>query len=57
MLMDVGHVMQNLYLSAHAIACGTCAIAAFEQEVADRLLQVDGEEEFVVYAAPVGVQL
>jgi SagB-type dehydrogenase family enzyme len=57
MLMDVGHVMQNLYLSAHAIGCGTCAIAAFEQEVADRLLQVDGEEEFVVYAAPVGVQL
>jgi nitroreductase len=55
--MDVGHVMQNLYLSAHAIGCGTCAIAAFEQEVADRLLQVDGEEEFVVYAAPVGVQL
>lgn len=56
MLMDVGHVMQNLYLSAHAIGCGTCAIAAFEQEVADRLVQVDGDQEFVVYAAPVGVQ-
>ncbi|MEO3944093.1 SagB/ThcOx family dehydrogenase [Gorillibacterium sp. CAU 1737] len=54
MLMDVGHVMQNLYLSCHAIGCGTCAIAAFHQEEADRLLQVDGEEEFVLYAAPVG---
>jgi len=55
MLMDVGHVMQNLYLSSRAIGCGTCAIAAFEQESADRLLRLDGEEEFVIYAAPVGV--
>ncbi|WP_082652048.1 SagB/ThcOx family dehydrogenase [Gorillibacterium timonense] len=54
MLLDAGHVMQNLYLSSHAIGCGACAIAAFNQEVADRLLQVDGQEEFVVYAAPVG---
>ncbi|WP_438445708.1 SagB/ThcOx family dehydrogenase [Gorillibacterium sp. sgz5001074] len=56
MLLDAGHVMQNLYLSSHAIGCGTCAIAAFEQEAVDRLLRLDGEEEFVIYAAPVGVQ-
>ncbi|MDF2925158.1 MAG: hypothetical protein K0R57_4072 [Paenibacillaceae bacterium] len=55
MLLDAGHVMQNLYLSSHAIGCGTCAIAAFEQKTVDELLQLDGEEEFVVYAAPVGV--
>lgn len=55
MLLDAGHVMQNVYLSSHAIGCGTCAIAAFEQQTADRLLRLDGEEEFVVYAAPVGV--
>lgn len=55
MLMDAGHVVQNLYLSCQAIGCGTCAIAAFDQAAADKLLQLDGEEEFVIYAAPVGV--
>ncbi|KPU45228.1 nitroreductase family protein [Oxobacter pfennigii] len=38
MLIDVGHVVQNLYLSSHAIGCGTCAVAAFDQAKADRLL-------------------
>ncbi|MCL6459570.1 MAG: SagB/ThcOx family dehydrogenase [Gorillibacterium sp.] len=55
MLLDAGHVVQNLYLSSQAIGCGTCAIAAFEQKVVDQLLQLDGENEFVVYAAPVGL--
>jgi SagB-type dehydrogenase family enzyme len=55
MLIDAGHVMQNLYLSCGAIGCGTCAIAAFNQEIADNLLKLDGKEEFVIYAAPVGV--
>lgn len=54
MLLDAGHVMQNLYLSSHAIGCGTCAIAAFDQPAVDKLLFLDGQEEFVVYAAPVG---
>ncbi len=56
MLIDAGHVVQNLYLSAQAIGCGTCAIAAFQQEMTDRLLQVDGQEEFTVYMAPVGLR-
>ena len=56
MLIDAGHVVQNLYLSAQAIGCGTCAIAAFRQEDTDKLLQVDGKEEFAVYMAPVGVR-
>lgn len=55
MLIDAGHVMQNLYLSCGAIGCGTCAIAAFNQELADNMLNLDGKDEFVVYAAPVGV--
>lgn len=54
MLLDAGHVMQNLYLSCGAVGCGTCAIAAYNQELADSLLGLDGEEEFVIYAAPVG---
>ncbi|MDF2986741.1 MAG: nitroreductase family protein [Eubacterium sp.] len=55
MLLDAGHVVQNLYLSSKAVGCGTCAIAAYDQILADRLLKLDGENEFVIYAAPVGV--
>ena len=29
-------------------------MAAYHQQLMDRLLRVDGEEEFVVYLAPVG---
>ena len=55
MLLDAGHVVQNLYLSCQAIGCGTCAIAAFDQTKADGLLKLDGDNEYVIYAAPVGV--
>ena len=54
MLLDAGHVCQNLYLACEAIGCGTCAIGAYDQEAVDALLRLDGDEEFVVYLAPVG---
>lgn len=54
MLLDAGHVCQNLYLACEAIGCGTCAIAAYDQESFDGYLTLDGEDEFVVYLAPVG---
>lgn len=52
--IDAGHVCQNLYLAAQAIGCGTCAVAAYDQIKADRLVDVDGKDEFTVYLAPVG---
>ncbi len=52
--IDAGHVCQNLYLACEAVSCGCCAIAAYDQDLMDRLVQVDGENEFVVYLAPVG---
>lgn len=52
--LDAGHVCQNLYLACEAIGCGTCAIAAYNQELADELVAVDGNEELTVYIAPVG---
>lgn len=52
--IDAGHVCQNLYLACEAIGAGTCAIAAYDQDAADSFLNLDGEEEFVVYIAPVG---
>jgi SagB-type dehydrogenase family enzyme len=54
MLLDAGHLCQNLYLGCEAIGCGTCAIAAYDQRLMDALVGVDGDEEFVVYLAPVG---
>jgi len=53
-LLDAGHVCQNLYLACEGIGAGTCAIAAYDQEAMDELLQVDGNDEFTVYLAPVG---
>lgn len=53
-LMDAGHVCQNLYLACEAIRAGTCAIGAYDQEQIDALLGVDGKDEFTVYLAPVG---
>jgi SagB-type dehydrogenase family enzyme len=53
-LLDAGHVCQNLYLACEAISAGTCAVAAYDQELMDRLLQIDGKDEFVIYLAAVG---
>lgn len=52
--LDAGHVCQNLYLACDSIKAGTCAIAAYHQQLMDKLLKVDGENEFVIYLAPVG---
>jgi nitroreductase len=52
--MDIGHYCENLYLAAESINAGTCGIAAYDQAFVDELLEVDGEEEFTIYIAPVG---
>lgn len=54
MALDAGHVCQNLYLACEAINTGTCAIAAYNQDLADKLVDLDGEDEFVIYISPVG---
>lgn len=52
--LDAGHVCQNLYLAAVPIECGVCAIAAFDDEKLNQLLNADGENRFAIYAAVVG---
>lgn len=52
--LDAGHVCQNLYLGAQGIACGVCAIAAFDDEALNSVLKLDGENQFVVYLASLG---
>ena len=53
-LIDAGHVCQNLYLSCEAIGAGTCALAAYDQDLMDQILGLDGDDEFAIYAAAVG---
>lgn len=53
-LIDAGHVCQNLYLASEAIGAGTCAVGAYDQEKMDHMLGLDGNDEFVIYAAAVG---
>lgn len=54
MLIDAGHMAQNLYLACESIGCGTCAIGAYNQKAIDDLIGLDGNDEFIVYLAPVG---
>lgn len=59
-LLDGGHVCENLYLACESIGCGTCGIGAYDQEALDELLGFapgpSGENNYecAVYAAPVG---
>lgn len=53
-LLDAGHACQNLYLACEALGLGTCAIGAYDQKRFDKLCRLDGVDEMVVYAAPVG---
>ncbi|MDW8799730.1 SagB/ThcOx family dehydrogenase [Clostridium sp. A1-XYC3] len=52
--IDAGHVCENIYLAAESINAGTCAIAAYDQDQMDRLIGVDGNNEFTIYLAAVG---
>ena len=54
MLLDAGHICQALYIACETIGLGTCAIASYNQELIDSLIDVDGEDEFTVYLSPVG---
>ncbi len=53
-LLDAGHVCQNLYLAGEALSLGVCGIAAYDQKLSDELVTVDGEEEMIVYIGSVG---
>lgn len=52
--LDAGHVCENLYLAAQTVGCGCCAVGAYDDARMNELMGVDGEEEFVIYIAPVG---
>ena len=53
-LIDVGHVCQNLYIAGESIDTGVCAIGIYNQDKMDQLLEIDGDEEITLYLAAVG---
>lgn len=53
-LIDLGHVGQNIMLSASAMGLGSCCLAAYDQKLCDEALGLDGYEEYTVYACTVG---
>ena len=55
--LDAGHVCQNLYLAAETIDCGVCALAAFDDDEMNRLLGLDGIEQFVIYIGTLGKRI
>jgi SagB-type dehydrogenase family enzyme len=53
-LLEAGHIGQNLYLAATSMGLGACAVGAFLDDDLNDLLGVDGEEEAVLYVITVG---
>ena len=53
-LMDAGHICQNLLLAAEALNLAACPVAAFYDEELNEILDLNDEEESVVYLAVVG---
>jgi SagB-type dehydrogenase family enzyme len=54
LFLDAGHVCQNLYLAAEQLGCGVCAIAAYDDDLVNQALQVDGRDLFTIYIASLG---
>jgi len=53
-MLEAGHVGQNLYLAATSMGLGTCAVGAFLDDQLDDLLGLDGEGEAALYILSVG---
>lgn len=52
--MEAGHTCQNLALACEAIDFGAVAISAYDQELCDKVIKVDGDDEFVIYLSVIG---
>lgn len=54
LLMEAGHVAQNINLAASQLGLGTCNLGGFFDDELAGLLRLDVEEEFPVYAVALG---
>jgi SagB-type dehydrogenase family enzyme len=53
-LLEAGHIGQNMYLNASSLGLSCCALGATRDREIERLIDVDGNTESVVYALVVG---
>ena len=52
--LDAGHIAENLALAAASLDLGSCQIGALFDDEVNRIIEVDGIEETVVYMTCVG---
>lgn len=53
-MLEAGHIGQNLYLAATSMGLGACAVGAFYDNQYNELLGLNSEEEAVIYVISVG---
>lgn len=53
-LLEAGHIGQNLYLVSEALGLKCCALGGTRDEALERLIDIDGVTESVVYAIAAG---
>lgn len=53
-LLEAGHIGQNLYLAATSLGLGACAVGAFDDDRLNDLLGLDGKKEAAVYVMAAG---
>ena len=53
-LLEAGHVGQNLCLAATGLGLGACTVGAFDDDALNDLLGLDGQEEAALYIIAVG---
>ena len=54
MLIEAGHIGQNFCLTAEALTLKCCALVGTQDESIERLLDIDGVTESVMYALAIG---
>ncbi len=54
MILEAGHIGQNVYLVATSLGLGTCAVGAYWDDDYNHLIGVDGKKESVIYLLTVG---
>ncbi len=53
-LLDAGHICQNLLIAAEATGNSTCPVAAFYDDELNEILGINSNDETAIYAAAVG---
>lgn len=53
-LLEAGHIGQNIYLTSSALGLGCCAIGGFGNYEIDKLLDIDGVSESSIYMFALG---